>query len=81
MKNPFPKSETKTKVTLELIQSDVGGPIPSTSLSGYEYCVTFIYDYSRNIWIYLLKNKSEVFKKFKEFKALIENHSKRESRH
>ena len=31
--NPFPKSETKTKGTLELIHSNVCGPIPSVSLS------------------------------------------------
>ena len=57
IKNPFPKSETKTKGTLELIHYDVRGPMPSISLSGYEYYVTFIYDYLRNTWIYLLKNK------------------------
>ena len=34
IKNPFSKSETKTKGTLELIHSDVCGPMPSTSLSG-----------------------------------------------
>ena len=42
-----------------------------------EYCVTFFYDYSRKTWIYFLKTKSEVFRKFKEFKASIENHSER----
>ena len=73
IKNPFPKSETKTKGTLELIHYNLCGPIPSTSLSEYEYYVTYIVDYSRKTWIYFLKAKSEVFKKFKEFKALIEN--------
>ena len=47
IKNPFPKSETKTKGTLELIHSNVCGSMPSTSLSGYKYYVTFIDDYSR----------------------------------
>ena len=42
IKNPFPKSDTKTKGTLELIHSDVCGPMPSIYLSGYEYYVTFI---------------------------------------
>ena len=51
IKNPFPKSETKTKGTLDLIHSDVCGSIPSTYLNGYEYYVTFIDDYSRNTWI------------------------------
>ena len=50
--------------------------MPSTSLSGYEYYVTLIDEYSRKTWIYFLKEKDEVFGKFKEFKALIENHSK-----
>ena len=49
--------------------------MPSISLSGYEYYVTFIDDYSRKTWIHFLKNKSEVFGKFKEFKSLIENQS------
>ena len=49
----------------------------SISLSGYEYYVTFIDDYSRKTWIYFLKNKSEVFEKFEEFKALIENQSEK----
>ena len=67
--NPFLKSETKTKVTLELIQFDVGDPIPSISLSGYEYYVTIIDEYSRKTWIYFLKTNSEVFEKFKEQQA------------
>ena len=51
IKNPFPKSDIKTKGTLELIHSSVCGPMPSISLSGYEYYVTFIDDYSRKTWI------------------------------
>ena len=42
-------------------------------MSGYEYYVLFIDDYSRKTWIYFLKTKDEVFKKFQEFKALVEN--------
>ena len=45
IKNQFMNSETKTKATLELSHSDVYAPIPSTSLSGYEYYVAFIDDY------------------------------------
>jgi hypothetical protein len=76
IKNPFPESDSKAGV-LELIHSNVCGPIPSTSLSGYVYYVSFIDDYSRKTWAYFLKSKDEVFEKFKEFKALIENLSKR----
>ena len=72
-KNLFPKSETKAKGTQELIHSDVCGPISSTYLSGFEYYITFIDEYSRKTWINFLKAKSEVFEQFEEFKSLIEN--------
>jgi transposase InsO family protein len=49
----------------------------SVSLGGCEYYVTFIDDYSRKTWIYFLKTKSEVFKRFQEFKALVENQTRR----
>jgi hypothetical protein len=75
--NPFPKSNNKEKGILELIHSDVCGPMPSTSLSEYVYYVSFIDDYSCKTWVYLLKSKDEVLGKFKEFKALVENISER----
>jgi hypothetical protein len=46
IKNPFPKSDSKAEGILELVHSSVCGPMPSTSLSGYVYYVSFI-DYSR----------------------------------
>ena len=46
----------------------------SNSLNGYVYYVPSIDDFSRKTWIYFMKNKDEVFSKFKEFKSLIENH-------
>ena len=49
----------------------------SGSLSRYVYYVSFIDSFSRKIWVYFMKNKDEVFSKFKEFKALIENHTKK----
>jgi transposase InsO family protein len=51
--------------------------MPMSSISGYVYYVSFIDDYSRKTWLYFLKSKDEVFSEFKEFKALIENISKR----
>ena len=49
----------------------------SISLRGYVYYVSFIDDFSRKTWIYFLKNKDEVFNKFKEFKSLIKNHTEK----
>jgi hypothetical protein len=51
--------------------------MPSTSLSGYVYYVSFINDYSHKNWVYFFKSKDEVLEKFKEFKALVENLSQR----
>ena len=47
------------------------------SLGNFVYYVLFIDNYSRKTWIYFLKAKDEVFKKFQDFKALVENLSKR----
>ena len=49
----------------------------SSSLSGYVYYVSSIDDVSRKTWIQLLKIKDEVLSKFKESKALIENHTEK----
>ena len=74
-KKTFPSSESKAKGILEIIHSNVCGPMSSSSLSGYVYYVSFIDDFSRKTSIYLLNNKDEVFNKFKQFKALIKNHT------
>jgi len=72
----FPSSARKEKYILELIHSDVFGHVPIPSLGGSLYYVSFIYDFSRNTWLYFLKKKSKVFSKFKELKALVENQTK-----
>ena len=45
----------------------------TNALKGGKYFVTFIDDHSRKTWIYFPMTKDEVFEKFKEFKALVEN--------
>ena len=46
----------------------------TSARGGYKYFITFIDDYSRYGYIYLMHHKSETFEKFKEFKAEVENH-------
>ena len=60
---------------MELIHSDVCGPISVESIGGSKYFVTFIDDYSRCCAVYFMKQKSEVFEKFKEFEAITTNTS------
>jgi len=45
----------------------------TASLGGAKYFVTFINDFTRKVWIYLLKDKSKTFETFKEFKQEAEN--------
>ena len=40
---------------------------------GYLYFITFIDDYSRFGYAYMMKYKSEAFEKFKEYRAEVEN--------
>ena len=41
---------------LQLVHSDVCGPMPTESLGGHRYFVTFIYDYTRCCAVYLMKH-------------------------
>lgn len=52
-------------------------PQPLSMGMYYVYYITFVDDYSRKTWIYFLKGKDEVFNKFKEYKALVENLSEK----
>lgn len=68
----FPKSETRNTELLGLVHSDVCGKIGHKSLSDSEYFLTFTDDSTRYCWVYFLKQKSEVFDKFVEWKSMVE---------
>ncbi|KAK9131203.1 hypothetical protein Sjap_011690 [Stephania japonica] len=70
---PFTQGKSlRAKKALELVHSDICGPITPYSNGGKRYVITFIDDYSRKIWVYFLQEKSEAFAAFKSFKALVE---------
>lgn len=60
---------------LDLVHSDVCGPINLKSAGGNRYFLTFTNDYSGNTWVYLLKEEKEVLCKFREFKSLVKKQS------
>ena len=63
---PFkPVGEVQSKKRLELVHSDVAGPMKTESFGGARYFVTFIDDYSRCVTVYPIAHKSEVLDKFK----------------
>jgi hypothetical protein len=70
-RHSFPKDgATRATKVLEIVHSNVCGPMKNISLGGARYFLTFIHDFSRKMWVYPLKAKSECFERFKEFKAL-----------
>ena len=71
--DPFPSSSTRATRPLQLVHSDVHGPVKVSTHQGYRYWVSFIDDFSRFKAVYLLKRKSETFAAFKQFKAWAEN--------
>ena len=59
---------------LEIIHTDVCGPMNIEAHGRYHYFLIFTDDLSRYEYIYLMKYKSETFEKFKEFQSEVENH-------
>ena len=59
---------------LEIIHTDVCGPMSVEDRGGYRYFLTFADDLSRYGYIYLMKHKSEAFEMFREFQSEVENH-------
>lgn len=57
---------------LDVIHTDLLGPISPCSISGKRYILTFIDDHTRYCSVYLLKSKDETLSKFLEYKALME---------
>jgi hypothetical protein len=61
---PFRLSNYKSKKPFDLIHSNVWGPVQIDYFNGYKYFVIFKVVFSKTTWLYLLKNKSEVFSYF-----------------
>ena len=58
---------------LELIHTDICGPFPTASWNGQQYFISFIDDYSRYGYLYLIHEKSQSVDVFKAYKAEVEN--------
>ena len=58
---------------MEIIHTDICGPMPIESMGGSHYILMFTDDYSRYTIVYFLKSKDETLSKFKEYVYLVEN--------
>ncbi|GAU47763.1 hypothetical protein TSUD_193000 [Trifolium subterraneum] len=74
-KNIPKQANWRASQKLELVHSDICGPINPKSNGGNRYFITFTDDYSRKTWTYFLHEKSSAIDVFKRFKALVEKES------
>ena len=76
-RNSFPSEKSKrAQAILELIHSDICGPISPASNGNKKYFMTLIDDFSRKTWIYFLHAKSEAFDCFKKFYATMKTETR-----
>ena len=68
---PFYTSDSITANKLHHVHSDLAGAFPH-SIHGCKYFVVFIDEFSKKLWVYFLVKKSEMFAKFREWKAMTE---------
>ena len=66
-KTPFSGTMERASDLLKIIHTDVCGPMSIDARGKYHYFLTFTDDLSRYGYIYLMKHKSEIVEKFKEF--------------
>ena len=71
-KLPFKGKGERANGLLDLIHTDVCGPMSMHVRGGFVYFITFIDDYSRYGYLYLMRYKFEAFEKFKEFGNEVE---------
>jgi len=72
-RKPFQPLEDKAKTQLlELIHSDVSGPMQTQTMHGYQYIIMFTDDHSRCTQVYFMKAKSDAPAKFKEYVVKVE---------
>ena len=68
----FPhRLNNRKKSPFELVHTDVWGPCRTASILGFQYFVTFIDDYSRCTWLFLMKKRAKLCSIFQKFYAEI----------
>jgi hypothetical protein len=78
-RHKFKAGNHVSKGVLDYVHSDVWGPSPTISFGGASYFVIFIDDFSRKVWVYVLKRKVDVFNTFKQFRVMVEKRTVEQS--
>ena len=70
--SPHKRVSTQKSETLTLMHSDVCDPLPTLSMGGASYFVTFIDDFSHKVWAYMLKIKDGILLIFQHSVIIVE---------
>ena len=73
--NKSNKGAKRSDTKLKIIHTDICGPFTTQCLNGQRYFITFIDDFTRYMYLYLLNDKSEALDAFKVYKAEVEKQS------
>lgn len=69
----FQNSFIQTKQAFDLVHMDIWGPHHTTSLSGANYFLTLVDDFTRATWAYLMTHKSQTCAILTKFATLVQN--------
>ncbi len=69
---PFPPSSSHAKNVLDLVHTDLCGPMGVDSIGGARYVMVLVDDHSRYTWVYFLRAKSDATKFFKDWLIKVE---------
>lgn len=70
---PYSTSSSHARSKFDLLHCDIWGPLGISSIHGHKYFITIFDDYSRFVWIILIKNKPKFSSHIQDFITLIEN--------
>lgn len=63
--------DKKQRDTLELVHTDLCGPMQTRSLGGAYIFLIFVDECTRFTWVYFLRQKNHAFEYFKQFRSMI----------
>lgn len=68
----YPLSSNKTYVPFALAHTNIQGPARASTAFGYWWFVIFVDDFTRMMWLYFIKNKSDVYDQFHVFHKMVQ---------
>lgn len=75
---PFSVNEKRSSSVLDLIHCDLWGPAPVVSANGFRYYAIFVDDFSRFVWFYPLRLKSDFYKVLLHFSTFVKTQFERQ---